>query len=202
MSEKTDLMTFEFESAAVRTVVDEDGAPLWVGKDVCACLGIANHKDALAGLDEDERKGVGITDPLGKNPQVMVAVNESGLYALIFKSRKAVAKRFRKWVTAEVLPAIRRAGGYRADADAPDRRGNFTGFERKYIETMEARIADQIRLYRMLFEQKTHEYKAVRLLIENTALSDDEIAGKVGIAETHYVTYVRKHLEYEAALAG
>ena len=81
------------------------------GKDVCEVLGIANHKDAASRLDEDERRGVGITDPIGR-PQTVTAVSESGLYSLVFQSRKAEAKKFRKWVTSEVLPSIRKKGYY------------------------------------------------------------------------------------------
>jgi prophage antirepressor-like protein len=101
----------------VRTSLADDGEPLFVGKDVCETLGIANHNDALSRLDDDERalikvtKGVGSADPLG-GAQSTVCVTESGLYALIFQSRKPEAKAFRKWVTSEVLPALRRDGSY------------------------------------------------------------------------------------------
>lgn len=87
-----------------------DAEPWFVANDVCTVLSIANPRDATRSLDEDE-KGVAITDTLG-GPQETVIVNESGLYALIFKSRKSEARRFRKWVTSEVLPAIRRTGSY------------------------------------------------------------------------------------------
>lgn len=85
--------------------------PWFVAKDVCQILGIANHKDAVSRLDDDERDGVGITDPIGRQ-QTVTAVSESGLYALIFQSRKPEARKFRKWVTSEVLPSIRKTGMY------------------------------------------------------------------------------------------
>lgn len=95
-----------------------DAEPWFVAKDVCDCLGITNYRQAVAGNSrsgalglEDDEKGVYILDTLG-GPQETVIVNESGLYALIFKSRKAEARRFRKWVTSEVLPTIRRTGSY------------------------------------------------------------------------------------------
>ena len=85
--------------------------PWFVANDVCALLDIGNARQALARLDDDE-KGVITTDtPGGK--QVLAVVYESGLYNLIFTSRKDEAKAFRKWVTSEVLPAIRRTGQYR-----------------------------------------------------------------------------------------
>lgn len=85
--------------------------PWFVAKDVCQILGIANHKDAVSRLDDDERDGVGITDPIGRQ-QTVTTVSESGLYALIFQSRKPEARKFRKWVTSEVLPSIRKTGMY------------------------------------------------------------------------------------------
>ncbi len=94
----------------VRTRIINDES-WFVGKDVCNALGFANHKDALSRLDSDERDGVGITDPMGRNQEVTV-INESGLYHLIFQSRKPEARAFRKWVTNDVLPSIRRTGSY------------------------------------------------------------------------------------------
>ncbi|MBF0857613.1 hypothetical protein HKD24_00075 [Gluconobacter sp. LMG 31484] len=108
----TDLVPFSFESHDVRVVM-RDGQPWWVLADVCNVLGISKNRDAATRLDDDERMPV-VVDTLG-GPQETVAINESGLYSLIFTSRKAAAKRFKKWVTSEVLPQIRRTGGYRAD---------------------------------------------------------------------------------------
>lgn len=108
--------TFNASNQQVRTVVI-DGKPFFVAKDVCAILGISNHKDAVSRLDDDERDGVGITDPIGRQQQVSV-VNESGLYHLIFQSRKPEAKAFRKWVTSEVLPSLRKSGKYEMTSKA------------------------------------------------------------------------------------
>jgi prophage antirepressor-like protein len=105
------LQVFNFsETNSVRVHVDEKGAPWWVAKDVCDILEIANSRDALARLDEDER-GVVSTDTLGGSQNVS-AVNEPGLYSLILGSRKPEAKAFKRWVTHEVLPALRRTGSY------------------------------------------------------------------------------------------
>lgn len=84
--------------------------PWFVAKDVCEVLGIANHKDAASRLDDDETRGSVMPTPSGRQECKMVS--ESGLYALIFQSRKPEAKAFRKWVTSEVLPAIRKKGYY------------------------------------------------------------------------------------------
>jgi prophage antirepressor-like protein len=107
------LTTFDFNSQAVR-VMEREGQPWFVAADVCRVLEIANSRDAVSGLDEDE-KGVGNADTPGGS-QKMSLISESGLYALVFKSRKPEARTFRKWVTSEVLPAIRRTGAYQIPA--------------------------------------------------------------------------------------
>ena len=104
------VFTFPTTNQAIR-VVEIDGEPYWVAKDVCDVLGIDNSRQALTRLDDDEKKGVIINDTLG-GPQQMSVVSESGLYALIFTSRKPEAKVFKKWVTSEVLPSIRKTGVY------------------------------------------------------------------------------------------
>ena len=84
--------------------------PWFVAKDACDCLGVSNSRDAVARLDDDE-KDVGKADTLGGS-QDMVLISESGLYTLIMRSNKPEAKVFRKWVTSEVLPSIRKTGSY------------------------------------------------------------------------------------------
>ena len=100
---------FNASNQQVRTVTI-DSEPYFVAKDVCVILGISNHNDAVGRLDDDEKRGSALPTPSGT--QQMVVVNESGLYHLIFQSRKPEAKAFRKWVTAEVLPTLRRTGRY------------------------------------------------------------------------------------------
>jgi anti-repressor protein len=95
----------------VRVVIDKHGNPWWVAKDVCDVLGIGNVSDALSRLDDDEKNTIVLNDGNRGNPN-MTVVNESGLYALIFNSRKPEAKAFKKWVTSEVLPSIRKTGSY------------------------------------------------------------------------------------------
>ena len=100
---------FDYSGQSVR-MVEINGEPWFVARDVCAVLGIRNVGNVLAALDEDE-KGIRSTDTLG-GPQDLVIVNESGLYAILLRSRKPEAKPFRRWVTSEVLPAIRKNGAY------------------------------------------------------------------------------------------
>lgn len=99
----------------VRALLNKGGEPMFVAKDVCAALEIKNSRDALARLDDDE-KGVVLTDTPGGEQQ-MQAVNEAGLYVLVLGSRKPEAKAFKRWVTHEVLPALRRDGGYMVARD-------------------------------------------------------------------------------------
>lgn len=104
------MLSFGYGEQLVR-VFDREGDPWFVGKDVCGALELVNHKDALSRLDDDERDGVGITDAIGRQQETTI-ISESGVFALIFTSRKEAAKKFRKWVTGEVLPAIRRTGRF------------------------------------------------------------------------------------------
>lgn len=97
------------EFGEIRNVM-VDGEPWFVAKDICDALGISKYRDAITKLDEDERMSIFVDTPGGR--QSMTSVNESGLYLLIFQSRKPEAKTFRKWVTKEVLPNIRKHGFY------------------------------------------------------------------------------------------
>lgn len=108
------LQVFKYENNNVRTV-EMNGEPWFVLKDVCKALGIAKYRDVADRLDADERAPVRV-DTLG-GAQEMICINESGLYNVILRSDKPAAKPFRKWVTAEVLPAIRKNGGYIANQE-------------------------------------------------------------------------------------
>ena len=104
------IVAFDFESNNVRVVMGDDGEPLFVIADVCQALTIDNHRNVIARLDDDE-KGVRSMDTPGGR-QDLAVINESGLYSLILTSRKPEAKRFKRWVTHEVLPSIRKTGSY------------------------------------------------------------------------------------------
>ncbi len=121
------MQSFGFGDQLVR-VHDRDGSAWFVGKDVCQALELANSNQSLARLEDDERDEVHITDPIGREQRTTI-ISESGVYALIFTSRKEAAKRFRRWVTQDVLPAIRMTGRYEvpsndiepiAELEAPD----------------------------------------------------------------------------------
>lgn len=110
-----ELQTFTYNNSQVRTV--EKNGELWfVLKDVCDILGLSNPSRVAERLDEDERSNF----KLGRQGEVNI-ISESGLYNVILRSDKPEAKPFRKWVTAEVLPAIRKTGSYNAKADKPNK---------------------------------------------------------------------------------
>ncbi|MEH6974731.1 phage antirepressor, partial [Bacillus sp. JJ675] len=102
---------FNYQDQQVRTVV-KDGEPWFVAKDVCEILGIKNATQAVAKLDDDERAMFNI----GRQGNTNI-VNEAGLYTLILGSRKPEAKQFKRWITHEVIPTIRKTGGYVANDD-------------------------------------------------------------------------------------
>ena len=103
---------FNFNNQDIRVIL-RDGNPWFVAKDVCDTLGYVNNRDALAKHLDDDEKGVANSDTLG-GMQKLTIINESGLYALVLRSRKPEARKFSKWVTSEVLPAIRKTGTYTA----------------------------------------------------------------------------------------
>lgn len=117
MSNQTQLSTFNFESKSIRTLAINN-EPWFIAKDLCDTLKISNVSDALLKLDDDEKATIGLTDSqAGNGAQSISIISESGMYTLILRCRDAVKKgsiphRFRKWVTSEVLPKIRKTGSY------------------------------------------------------------------------------------------
>ena len=104
------LQNFTFDGSTVRTIMI-NSEPYFVGKDVAEILGYSNPRDAIKKHIDDEDKGVAKCDTLGGS-QNQTVINESGLYSLIIGSKLPTAKRFKRWVTSEVLPAIRKHGAY------------------------------------------------------------------------------------------
>ncbi|AVR88998.1 BRO-N domain-containing protein [Thauera aromatica] len=110
------ITPFQFESRAIRVVTDDNGEPWFSAKEVCDVLGYGNPHQALAShVDVDDLQKLEAIDSVGRTQQTN-HINESGLYALIFGSTKEEAKRFKRWVTHEVLPSIRKTGSYAAKA--------------------------------------------------------------------------------------
>ncbi|EGW38986.1 phage antirepressor [Desulfosporosinus sp. OT] len=104
------LQEFAFQNHNVRIII-KDGEPWFVAKDVCDVLELSDTRRAVERLDEDERSLTPLIDSIGRSQQLYI-VNEPGLYSLILRSRKQVANQFKRWVTHDVLPSIRKTGLY------------------------------------------------------------------------------------------
>mgnify|MGYP002521626612 CR=1 FL=1 len=110
------IQRFDFKGTALRTLIDEAGEPWFVAKDVCDILALSNATVALQSLDDDELTKFNLG---GQHGEANI-ISEPGLYRLVMKSRKPEAKEFQRWVTHEVLPQIRRTGGYIPTNDTDD----------------------------------------------------------------------------------
>lgn len=104
------LANFAFEKTVVRVLADADGEPWFVAADICEALDLDDTSKACSRLDEDERGTNTVRTPSGD--QQMLVISEPGVYGLVLTSRKPEAKRFKRWVKHEVLPTIRKTGGY------------------------------------------------------------------------------------------
>ena len=147
-----EIQIFNYNDHEVRTV-QKDGEPWFVLKDVCGILSIGNVADVYARLDTDE-KGVGQIDTLGGR-QNMSIINESGLYNVILRSDKPEAKPFRKWVTSEVLPSIRKHGAYMTQ------------------EKLQEVLCNPDALFQIVSALKEESDKRKALEIQNSALAVD-----------------------------
>lgn len=149
----TEIQRFDFKGAALRALTDEAGEPWFVAKDVCDVLELSNVGQALARLDDDEKSSITLNDGTPGNPNKAI-VSESGLYALVLASRKPEAHEFKRWVTHEVLPQIRRTGGY--------------------IPTSESDSDEDIMARAVLVAQKTIERKNQQLQAKDSQIRELE----------------------------
>ena len=130
MKTQSQLSTFNFESNSIRTLAINN-EPWFVAVDICRALNLSSPSMAIANLDDDEKYTLSLTEGIegvGKQVQELNLVSESGMYTLILRCRDAVKKgstphRFRKWVTSEVLPTIRKTGKYESKTSVNDRTG-------------------------------------------------------------------------------
>ena len=102
------IIPFNYESQQIRIIQDEQGEPWWIASDVCEIIGLSNTTEALRNLDNDEKSTLRISEG---GPERNI-INEPGLYSLVIRSNKPEAKMFKRWVTHEVLPSIRKNGRY------------------------------------------------------------------------------------------
>jgi prophage antirepressor-like protein len=117
---QNNIIPFNFGDHLVRVIKDDADTPWWVAKDVCRVLEHTNHKMAVRGLDEDERGVSKVYPPQRPDGVQVITINESGLYTLIIRSNKPEAKTFRRWITHDVLPSIRKTGSYSAPGAEPE----------------------------------------------------------------------------------
>lgn len=155
------LQLFNFEGNEVRTLKVND-EPYFVGKDVANILGYSRTADAIRSHVDPEDKGVGeIQTPGGR--QKLQIINESGLYSLILSSKMPNAKRFKHWVTSEVLPAIRKHGAYMTDEKAFDVVNNKNG-----LADLLQQAADQLKQKDIRIEEVEAENKNLSIQLEES----------------------------------
>lgn len=126
---------------SVRNVVIK-GEPWFVAKDVCDVLGLTKYRDAISSLDADEKQGCPLLLDTPGGKQSVAIINESGLYSLILKSRKPEAKAFKKWVTSEVLPSIRKYGYYISPSSELSRKER-NAMERSLLKALSKYLTDE-----------------------------------------------------------
>lgn len=175
-----ELQIFNYENNEVRTVMI-DGEPWFCLVDVCRVLGIVNHKNVFARLDDDE-KGVHEMDTLG-GKQKMAIITESGLYNVILRSDKPEAKPFRKWVTGTVLPSIRKTGAYSAGKTLPDSSAKSALAEAK-LNNSRARLASV--WLKIANTNPVPEYKQICTHYASAVLAGREILPLPEAAERTY----------------
>lgn len=137
---------FDYDSTNIRTL-HEAGKCWFCAKDICAVLEIVNNRDAVSVLDEDEYRLVVIPDTTERERE-MGFINESGLYNLIFRSRKPNAKAFRKWVTSEIIPQIRKTGSYHSSSLDQTGSADITPMEASFSADQHKKIQGMISLHR------------------------------------------------------
>ena len=153
---------FDFKGRTVRTVT-RDGETWFVAADICAVLQHSNPTRAVERLDDDER-GLTTIQAHPGNDQIVNVVSESGLYALIFSSRKPEAKVFRRWVTGVVIPSIRRTGAYRLDGTGqsePKRLGWTVGIPGRGRFVVHARSSGDVRVHETSGTEAKAEFTAL-----------------------------------------
>lgn len=179
------------------TTIDIDGEIWFVANQVCKLLDISNPSQTVSSLDEDEKNTITINDRTSGNPNVII-ISESGLYALIFKSRKPSAKRFRKWVTKEVIPSIRKTGVYGIN------RLETPNFVVRYNENWDRTDKGYFSVIGELFIRLYGRFEKAGYTIANKALNGKEIRpdNSVGMLfakhlETHHPEYANLYKTYK-----
>ncbi|XPS86078.1 phage antirepressor protein [Desulfosarcina variabilis str. Montpellier] len=161
---------FKFEGHDITTISDDKGNPWWIAKEVCDVLGISNPTMALKSLDKDEVTKLNLG---GLKGEVNI-INEPGLYSLILRSRKPAAKIFKRWVTHEVLPAIRKTGCYTAKPSAPELPAPISPRDQLILATVDNYLMKGMNACNEEFIDKVRKLtdKVNKLSIENATLKE------------------------------
>ena len=140
-----EIQRFDFRGALLRTLTDEAGEPWFVLKDCMSILDLGNPTETVKMFDDDEFSTTEVIDSIGRRQQAYI-ISEPGLYRLVMRSRKPEAKEFQRWVTHEVLPQIRKTGGYIPTTDADDDMtilAKAVMIGQRTMEAQKQRIAEQ-----------------------------------------------------------
>lgn len=173
-----------YKNSPVR-IVEKDGEPWFVAKDVCDILALGNPRSSIALLDEDERGVHSMDTPSGK--QEMGIISEAGLYSLILRSRKPEAKAFKRWVTHEVLPSIRKTGAYLSPGMSNEQ-------VKALVATLEEEMYRRIQAENRLAKLEAHAEELARSAIPATPFG--ELSQKTGRPRTCLVrNYLRSAQE-------
>ena len=173
-----------YKNSPVR-IVEKGGEPWFVAKDVCDILALGNPRSSIALLDEDERGVHSMDTPSGK--QEMGIISEAGLYSLILRSRKPEAKAFKRWVTHEVLPSIRKTGAYLSS-------GMSNEHVKALVATLEEEMYRRIQAENRLAKLEAHAEELARSAIPATPFG--ELSQKTGRPRTCLVrNYLRSTQE-------
>lgn len=191
-----DLITFEYEDHQPFRTLYKDGEPWFVVADICKSLGLSNPTESVRNFDEDDLSSAEVIDSRGR-PQIAKITNESGLYSLIFQSRKEGAKKFKRWVTKEVLPSIRKSGGYGT--------GRIPIFVKRFNDNWDRVDTGYFSIISELFVRVYGKLEQVGYIIPDKAVSGKEIRPDVSVGQTfpkwlenhpdslHYVGKRRKY---------
>lgn len=217
-----ELRIFDNQEFGQIRVIDQNGDPWFVGKDVAEALGYSNSRKALSDHVDEEDKGVTKRDTLG-GAQDMTIINESGLYSLILSSKLPSAKKFKRWVTSEVLPSIRKHGEYvtpqkteadkakTAEAHLMNAKSRMAGMYLKiarevktlsteYKNILAAKAAETLAGVPVLplpkSKQKTYSAKEIGELFDISANKVGRIANMHGLKVSEYGEYYRSKSEY------
>lgn len=172
---KNNIVAFKYEEQQVRTI-EKNGEPWFVGKDVADILGYSDTAQAVRKHIDNEDKGVvEMTTPGGKQP--VTIINESGLYSLILSSKLPTAKKFKHWVTSEVLPSIRKTGEYKITPAQQNRLDIMERNSRAREASLWLRISAQV---------KSDTYRQVCASYASTVLAGREVIPLPQTTQHHY----------------